>query len=85
MKQKNYEKAIELFNQAIIENPNDKSLYSKRSACYCYLKNFARALEDANKCIQIDPDWSIGYYRKGMALTGLGQFREAMGSYGIGQ
>jgi stress-induced-phosphoprotein 1 len=47
-------------------------LYSNRSACYASLKDFQKALDDANKCVEIAPTWSKGYGRKGAALHGQG-------------
>jgi stress-induced-phosphoprotein 1 len=34
------------------------------------LKNYDKALEDAEKCIAILPSWGKGFKRKGMALHG---------------
>ena len=39
-KQKNYEKAIEFYTQAISENPSDHTIYGNRSASYHNLKNY---------------------------------------------
>ena len=70
-KQKNYEKAIELYTQAITENPTDHTIYGNRSASYHNLKNFSMALLDGQKCIDLKADWSKGHQRKAMALHGL--------------
>ncbi len=45
-KQKNYEKAIEFYTQAISENPADHTIYGNRSASYHNLKNYQQALVD---------------------------------------
>jgi stress-induced-phosphoprotein 1 len=60
-KQKNYEKAIEYYTQAIEENPMDHTIYGNRSASYHNLKNYDKALEDADKCIAILPSWGKGF------------------------
>ena len=83
-KNKNYQKAIEHYTQAISENPSDHTIYSNRSASHHNLKNFDKALEDANKCVEIKADWGKGYQRKGMALHGMKKFQEAMEAYGQG-
>jgi len=44
------------------------------------LEQFELALKDAEKCIEIEPDWVKGYFRKGKALFGLQQFVEAIDS-----
>jgi tetratricopeptide (TPR) repeat protein len=39
--------------------------YSNRAACHTHLGAFAAALEDAERCIALEPAWSKGYSRKG--------------------
>jgi stress-induced-phosphoprotein 1 len=58
-------KAIEL-------DPSNHVLYSNRSASYASLRDFDKALVDANKCVELNPGWSKGYGRKGAALHGIG-------------
>lgn len=70
-KLKNFEKAIEFYTQAILENPTDHTIFGNRSASYHNLKNFENALKDAEECIKIKDDWTKGYQRKGMALHGM--------------
>lgn len=36
------------------------------------MKDYSRALEDANKVTEIKPDWAKGWTRKGTALHGQG-------------
>lgn len=47
-------------------------LYSNRSASYASLRDFQKALDDANKTVELNPAWSKGHGRKGAALHGLG-------------
>ena len=80
-KQKNYEQAIELYAQAIAENPTDHTILSNRSAAFHNLKRHQEAIADAEKCIQIKPDFGKGYMRKGMAQHALNQLAEAVQNY----
>jgi hypothetical protein len=41
--------------------------YSNRAACHTQLGAFAAAIEDAERCIALVPEWSKGYSRKGCA------------------
>ena len=50
-KEKNYQKAVEMYTQAIEENPSDHTIYGNRSASYCNMKQFKEALVDGEKCI----------------------------------
>ncbi len=58
---KDFNKAIEHFTEAITENPGDHTLYSNRSACYYNINKASDALEDAEQCIKVKPDWGKGY------------------------
>ena len=64
------------FTEAIALDPNNHVLYSNRSGAYASLKDFDKALEDANKTTEIKPDWAKGWGRKGTALHGSGDLRE---------
>lgn len=79
---KEFDKAIEQFTNAIeaSELPNHV-LYSNRSACYASLKNFGKALKDAEKCVEINSTWAKGYNRVGAAQYGLGNLDDAQASY----
>lgn len=79
---KEFDKAIEYFGKAIeaSSEPNHV-LYSNRSACYASLKDFKKALEDAEECVKINSTWAKGYNRVAAAQHGLGQLEEARKSY----
>ena len=42
--------------------------YSNRAACHAQLGGFAAAIEDADRCIALEPAWVKGYSRKGRRL-----------------
>ena len=66
----NYQAAIDQFSNAISYIPSPKSsdeskelakiLYSNRSAALLKQKRTTEALQDANKCIEIDQTWAKG-------------------------
>jgi stress-induced-phosphoprotein 1 len=47
-----------LYSKAIENDTTNHVYYSNRSAAYAGLKNWDKALEDADKCIQINKNWS---------------------------
>ncbi len=49
---------------------------SNRSAALLKLNKVTKALEDAEKCIELRPDWDKGYFRKGNVLEELKAFPE---------
>ena len=48
------------------------------------MANFEKALEDADKCIEIKPDFSKGYQRKGLALLKQNKCDDAITSFNKG-
>ena len=77
-KAQNFEKAIEHYTSAIGETPDDHTIYGNRSASYFKLQQYEKAQADAEKCIELKPDWSKGYQRKGNALHAQGNRAEAL-------
>ena len=67
-KEKDWDKAIEFYSQAIEEAPSDHTILSNRAAAYHQSGKYEEALTDSEKCIELKPDWSKGYQRKAMAL-----------------
>ena len=47
-------------------------------------QDYAKALEDANQCVKIKPDWGKGYGRQGAAYHGLGILEKAKDAYTAG-
>ncbi|KAF8665789.1 hypothetical protein AX16_000235 [Volvariella volvacea WC 439] len=78
---KDYDKAIDLFTQAIALDPRNHVLYSNRSAAKAGKKLWPEALSDAEECIKANPSWSKGYARKGAALHGAKRYDEAIAAY----
>ena len=83
-KAKDFEKSVVEFNNAIALAPSDHTLYGNLSASYYNLNKFDEALESAENCIKINPGWSKGYQRKGLALTALKKKKEAIDAYNEG-
>ncbi|GAB5373439.1 hypothetical protein AAMO2058_001751800 [Amorphochlora amoebiformis] len=79
-----YKRALQLFTEAIKEDAKDHALYSNRAATHYQMQSYQEALADANKCIELKPNWHKGYLRQGMAYEKLLQFPEAKKSYDKG-
>lgn len=79
--QNNLEDAVKFYSEAINLDSNNAVLYSNRSAAYAKLGKYDLALNDAEKAVQIKPDWSKAYSRKGTALVYLGKLDEAIETY----
>jgi stress-induced-phosphoprotein 1 len=82
--EKNYNEAISCFTEAIKLDPKNHVLYSNRSGSYAALGRYEEALNDANKCIELKPDWGKGYSRKGLAEFQLNRLEEAVCTFRAG-
>ena len=71
----------EKFSEAINIEPQNHVLYSNRSGAYASLKQFDKALEDANKTTELKPDWAKGWGRKGAAMHGVGDLVGSVEAY----
>ena len=63
MKAGKTEEAITLYSEAIDLDPDNHVLYSNRSVAYANVKKYQEALEDAEKTIQLKPDWPKVMYK----------------------
>ncbi|XP_022052725.1 stress-induced-phosphoprotein 1 isoform X1 [Acanthochromis polyacanthus] len=72
-----YAQAVSMFTEAIKCDPNDYRFFGNRSYCYYCLEHYPQALTDAERSIQLAPDWPKGYFRKGSALMGMKRYSEA--------
>uniref|UniRef100_A0A453II78 Uncharacterized protein n=1 Tax=Aegilops tauschii subsp. strangulata TaxID=200361 RepID=A0A453II78_AEGTS len=77
VKRKDYRGASMFYTEAIELDPTDATLYSNRSLCHMQMTEVDMALLDANTCIELRPEWLKGYYRKGVALMFLKEYKEA--------
>ena len=72
-----YNAAVDLFTEAIRLHRDDYRYHANRSFCYDRLRQYDRALRDANTAIRLASKWAKGYFRKGRALAGLKQYNDA--------
>eukprot|EP01116_Phalansterium_solitarium_P020487 TRINITY_DN6069_c0_g1_i1.p1 TRINITY_DN6069_c0_g1~~TRINITY_DN6069_c0_g1_i1.p1 ORF type:complete len:364 (+),score=114.95 TRINITY_DN6069_c0_g1_i1:70-1092(+) len=75
------EGAVLLFTIASLLEPENHIFFSNRSAAYCNLGKYKEALDDANKVVELSPQWPKGYSRKGAAHYFLRQFDDAYEAY----
>eukprot|EP01038_Epipyxis_sp_PR26KG_P005820 gene5820-8026_t len=73
--------AANYFTQAIEMDPDNHVYYSNRSAAYLKLDFKSKALKDAEKCVELAPDWAKGYNRLGVAQQSLTRFIEAIDTF----
>ncbi|KAL7692885.1 putative DnaJ domain, tetratricopeptide-like helical domain superfamily [Plasmopara halstedii] len=82
---KKYADAVEMYTRAIELDPDNAVYYSNRSAAYLAMGDArGKALKDAERCIDLKPDWWKGYSRKGAAEHALQRFDAARATYYAG-
>ncbi|KAL6101850.1 uncharacterized protein ACO6RY_17009 [Pungitius sinensis] len=72
-----YAQAACMFTEAIKYDPKDYRFFGNRSYCYYCLEQYPQALADAERSIQLAPDWPKGHFRKGSSLMGMKRYSEA--------
>ncbi|XP_060923485.1 tetratricopeptide repeat protein 31-like [Limanda limanda] len=72
-----YSQAVHMFTEAIYCDPKDHRFYGNRSHCNLCLGRHGAALKDAQRSIELAPDWPKGFFRKGSALMELKRYKEA--------
>lgn len=77
-KNKEYEKAISKYTQAIEKDSTDVTFYSNRSACYAAQEEWEKAAADGRQCIITDKNFVKGYYRAAFALKNLDNLEAAL-------
>jgi len=80
-KKGDYEKAIENYTYATEMDPKNHVFMTNRSLCYAQMKNWAKSLRDADKAVALKADWEKGWYRRGVALSNLEKYEEAMTAF----
>jgi len=71
-----YDEALVKYNLAI-EKEEKPEFFIKRAACHIKLKNFMKALQDANKAIKLEPNNATAYLRQGIAYFELEEYESA--------
>ena len=69
-----FEKATELYSQAIELNPT-AILYANRAMAAIRMENYGMAIQDAEAAIDLDPNYLKAFYRRGSAKYALGKVR----------
>lgn len=77
-KQQDYQEAVNLYTKAIELSPTSAVYHANRSIANLRMENFGYALNDANKCLDLDPKYVKGYYRRAAAFMALGRFKQAL-------
>lgn len=73
----NFEKAIELYTEAIELNPNSALLFAKRGQVYLKMNKPNACIRDCTKALELNCDSAAGYKFRGRAYRLLGEWELA--------
>ncbi|XP_070165987.1 putative protein FAM10A4 [Polyergus mexicanus] len=76
--EKNYERAVQLYTEAIVLNPHAAVLYAKRGHIFLLLNKPNACIRDCDRAIELNPDSAVAYKFRGRAYRLLGQFEKAV-------
>lgn len=65
MSSKAYDKAIEAYTKAITKDPTSAVYYSNRAAAHISKQDYSAAVADAEKAIEVNPEFARSYSRLG--------------------
>ncbi|XP_039842556.1 U-box domain-containing protein 70-like isoform X3 [Panicum virgatum] len=80
-KQKKYHEAAMHYTRAMKMCPKDPRAFSNRAQCHIYLGDFPQGLEDAEKCVELDPTFLKGYLRKAKLQFLMERYENALATY----
>ena len=78
MKSKEFDAAVTCYSKSIELFPQDAASYSNRALAYLKLKRNGSCIEDAVKCLSIDPNYLKAYHRRGKAYLACQQYENAI-------
>jgi len=84
-REKRYQDALNLYTQAIKNNPHSGILYASRAQVFLDMKKPNAAIRDCEIAIRIAPDSAKGYKIRGRARKSIGQYDTALRDIQTGQ
>ncbi|XP_012279924.1 putative protein FAM10A4 [Orussus abietinus] len=75
--EKDYEKALELYTEAIVLNPHAALLYAKRGQVFLLLNKPNACIRDCDRALELNPDSAAAHKFRGRANQLLGNWEEA--------
>ncbi|XP_065197452.1 tetratricopeptide repeat protein 28-like isoform X1 [Sycon ciliatum] len=80
----NFEQAVERYTEAISLDRGNAQLFCSRSAAFVKVEKFQEALADAERAIELQPNWAKAFLRQGQALQSLQHYERAMVAFSHG-
>ena len=81
LEKKSYQKAADLFTEAIFSEPEKAEGYLNLGIAYVHMEQYKKAIVDFTKAIQKDRTLAIAYANRGIAYDHLGRHKDALSDY----
>ena len=84
LREQNYLAAVDSYSQGLLDECGGELravLLSNRSSAFAHLERWQEALNDAESCLGVRPEWSRSHACHGAALEGIGRNTEALGAF----
>ncbi|XP_047075350.1 U-box domain-containing protein 70-like [Lolium rigidum] len=78
---KKHQEAAAHYSEAIKKNPNEPAVLSNRAKCHIFLGALPEGLVDAEKCIELDPTFLIGYVCKAKVQALMHNYECSLATY----
>jgi len=76
---KRFGEAIKAYNEAIrLNSDRDEGTIYNRGMCYSEMKEYAPALADFDRCLELDPDWAWAFSERGKVYLQLNNYGKAI-------
>ena len=77
-----YELAVSHFDQALTIYPQDtvRSL-NNRGLAYIHQEKYQKAIEDLNRALELNSEYTLAYFNRDVAYDKLGQYEPAVANY----
>ena len=75
-----YKEAIKDYSESLRINPNDQNHLNNRARAYYWDDEYAKAIDDWKKILEIDSEYEINYYWKAYAENEIGLYENALSS-----
>jgi len=81
LSQKDYERAVELYSNAIRIDPYNAVYYCNRAAAYSFLGKDEEVVQDCQKSTELDSNYAKAYTRLGLAYFNLHDYSKSVEAY----
>lgn len=78
MKAQDYNDALMSYTMSIELDPTEAAAYCNRAMVYLKMKNFSKAIDDANEALKLKPEYLKAYHRRGKAYAAVNKLELAI-------